>query len=61
MDINEICETTQDGYISKPIMITITLAEYRFLIQENQRLLCENNALAEQLCKFKERAVGVND
>lgn len=34
-----------------PIMVTITLQEYRFLIQENTKLDIYNNQLNNQLLK----------
>ena len=50
MEINEFYEIDENGKQKiKPITVTITLAEYRFLIQENQRLLITNETLVERL------------
>ena len=56
MKVNQIYEETNENYTTKPIMVTITLEEYRDLVSECQRLQDENVRLQEETDRaFKEK------
>ena len=41
LEINSIYKQGTDGFSEEPIMVTITLGEYRSLIEENTRQRCD--------------------
>lgn len=49
--IDNVHKETHEGFIDEAIMVTITLAEYRALVQENEFLKCENTRLMNELNK----------
>lgn len=48
MFIDEKTTTTSDGYKNETIMIEISLTEYRFLVAENSRMMCELDTLRKE-------------
>lgn len=46
--VNQINEEKSENFTTKPIMVTITLEEYRDLVSECQRLQDENARLREE-------------
>lgn len=41
IDVNFVSKETDGKFFNEPIMVTITLEEYRSLVQEVKRLECE--------------------
>lgn len=49
LQVNGIQKEVGDVTSGEPIMVTITLEEYRSLIEENTRLLCDLERLTKDL------------
>lgn len=47
--VNQINEEKSENFTTKPIMVTITLEEYRDLVSECQRLEDENARLIKEI------------
>lgn len=41
IDVNCVCKETDGKYFNEPIMVTITLEEYRSLVREVKELQCD--------------------
>lgn len=47
--VNSICKQEGETYNTEPIMVTITLEEYRSLVEENAKMLYENEKAIAQI------------
>lgn len=52
LQINEIYKTQAESYSQEPIMVTVSLGEYRSLIEENTRLLCRIELLETETARL---------
>ncbi len=51
MQVNIIHREKSENYSDEPIMVTITLEEYRSLVEENARLINDNQRATEEIAR----------